>query len=168
MPLTRAIAATVVQIVATDAECKRRIDDGFFSLFGTHAGAARNLAFCIANLATLHKCEPNEQQKQEVCYGIAEATVEAINKVTVAKSKPGKLASVRFAMQISRNVGQSGEHYATKLILNYQSMTNKNIDDCVFDWWSTLKADDPLIFSSAADFTKASGGVPFSQFAISA
>jgi hypothetical protein len=55
MPLTRAIAVAVVQIIAMDPECKRRIDEGFFSLFGTLSGSARNLAFCLTDLATLHR-----------------------------------------------------------------------------------------------------------------
>jgi hypothetical protein len=69
-------------------------------------------------------------------------------------------------MQIGRNVGKSGEHYATKLVLRDRGKDSAHLSDCVFDWWSTLKTDAPLVFSSALDFTKATGGVPFSHFAV--
>ena len=94
MPLTRPTAKAIIDIVASDKACRQRIDDGFFSLFGRYSGPFRNAAFCLANIASLERCAPNSQQQTKVCYGIAEATVDAINKVVTTKSKPPGLAAV--------------------------------------------------------------------------
>jgi hypothetical protein len=166
MPLTRAIAVAIVGITAGDPECRRRIDDGFFSKFGSMSGGARNLAYCIANLAKLENCAPDSKQQQKICHSIAEATVAAINKVVVTRPKPRNLASVRFASQIGRNVGQNGEHYAMKVILTQSDSNTFKPDFCVFDWWATLKSNDPLIYKTSTDFMNPAGGIPFSQFSV--
>jgi hypothetical protein len=165
MTLSRATATLVVEIVSKDPECRRRIDDAFFSKFGTLSGSFRNGAFCVANLLHLEKCAPDGQQQKKICYGIAEATVEAINKVCIRPPNTGTLSSVKFAQEIGRNVGESGEHYATKLVLrHHETVSGGAFDVCVFDWWSTLKSNDPLIYKSASEFMNASGGIVFSQY----
>lgn len=156
MPVTRSLALAIIQIVAKDAECQRRITSGF-SIFGKHSGSFRNAEFCIANLASLNKCAPDTEQQKKVCYGVVDATVEAINKVVVQKNRPGTLSAVRFASEIGRNVEEAFEHYGTKLVLS------SPLDNCVFDWWSTLTIDNPLIYQSSADFVSDGKAVLFSQ-----
>jgi hypothetical protein len=160
MPLTIAFAVALTAIVDKDAECRRRINSGFAAL-GANAGAFRNAAYCLANLGDGKACAPTPKQMEKICYGIAEATINAINAVgSVPSKRAGTLATLRYASEIGRNVGEGGEHYATKV--SYDE--GGTFAHCVFDWWATLHTADPLIYLTTADFTAARNGVTLTRF----
>jgi len=160
MPLTRAFAAALTDVVDKDAECRRRINSGFAAL-GTYAGAFRNAAYCIDNWSELRSCAPNPEQIKKVCHGIAEAAIDAINAVGKPPAKrTGTLATLWYASEIGRNVGEGGEHYAVKVVQKHGSA----YESCVFDWWATLHTADPLIYFDVKDFLSAQNGVTLTRF----
>lgn len=160
MPLTRAFATALTNIVDKDEECRRRINSAF-AAFGTNAGAFRNAAYCLHNLSEFSPCAPTPKQMEKICYGIAEAAIDAINAVGLVPAKrTGTLATLRYAAEIGRNVGDSGEHYAVKIVQKFGTETGF----CVFDWWATLHTADPLIYFTPNDFLAARNGVTFTRF----
>jgi hypothetical protein len=160
MPLTRAFAVALTNIVDKDPECRRRINSGFAG-FGTSAGAFRNAAYCLHNLSEFSPCAPTPKQMEKICYGIAEAAINAINAIALSKSKPlGTLSTLRYASEVGRNVGEGGEHYAVKVATKHGS----TFEFCIFDWWATLHTADPLIYFSVDDFLRARNGVTLTRF----
>lgn len=160
MPLNRALAVALADIVHRDPECRRRIDSGF-AVLGTQAGSFRNLAYFLDGVVRRQSVSPSPEQAKMVCFGIAEAAIEAINAAAQAKRPAkGTLAPLKFASEIGRNVGESGEHYAVKITMREGSAFTW----CVFDWWATLRTDDPLIYRTVADFLQAQGGITLSRF----
>lgn len=161
MPLTRAFAIALTDVVKCDPECRRRIDSAF-SVFGTGAGGWRNAAYCAQGLLTKLDCTPDSKQAEMICYGIAEAVVAVINEVgSSPERRSGTLATLRYAAVIGRNVGQWGEHYAAKIV----QKSGTAYDSCVFDWWATLNTGDPLIYPTVADFYNSVNGITLSRFA---
>ena len=114
MPLTRAFGVALTDIIDKDTECRRRINSGF-AAFGAYAGAFRNAAYCLHNLSEFNPCAPTPKQMEQVCYGIAEAAINAISTVGLSNSRSkGTLSTLKFASEIGRNVGEGGEYYAVK------------------------------------------------------
>ena len=156
--LSRSIAVAIVDAVAADKTCAERITSAF-STFGTSSGPMRNAYYWLH-----HPWRPAAEGSEEsnyVCYGIAEATINAINAARFDKGST--LNQVWSAGQADRNVGEWGEHYATSITLKLGKSPD-NSACYVFDWWATLDLQNPLIYLSMEAFRNKSPRALFSTF----
>jgi len=137
-------AKAIVDTVARDPECNRRINSWLDPLIPDRlgiAGSVRNIGMMGANLFNPFFKGPSAEETKFVCVGIAEATANAIN----AASVPG----VTKASDIDRT------HWGT-----YHVATRIELSDgttVVFDWHANLDPHNPRIFFSEMDWKSDSG-----------
>ncbi len=160
MSLTKAEAAEIVNVVAGDAECLRRINDGAWvadklpNRLGIN-GSIRNWGYVACGMISFGKaCDPSDAEYAEkVCTGITEATVTAISGAMKAKKTLGRITKVT---SVSRNGFMGTDHTATLIIMDDKS-------EYVFDWHATLNSRNPMIHK-AADWKRSTGGQVFNTF----
>ena len=138
--LAYANAYRICEVVAADATCRERIKR-IPVLSGTEwAGSVRNLGLILDNIVTGAYEKGTPSYDNLVCYGVAEATAEAITKNSsrqAARSGGGcKLPEVVNAITIDRQ--EPLAHTATKVQMSDGT-------DYVFDWHATLDLMNPLI-----------------------
>ncbi len=126
------VKAKIIEVVATDATCKERIDSWLATALPDGlgvAGSIRNLWY----IATFR--DPTAPEiAAKVCTGIADATANAIEK--------GKVDGVKRVTVISR-VRCAVHHTATHVILT-------DGREVVFDWHATLNSRNPCIMPKEA------------------
>lgn len=145
------MAAEIIAAVKSDATSRKRIEDSVFGKIPASWGAAglvRNVSMFVTSGSIITGEPASGEDEKLVCTGIADATVEAINRV--------KIAGVVIASAHERILNGS-HHTGTKIDLS-------RFGAVVFDWWSTLRIDDPLIYRTVPNFNQASGGVLYSDF----
>lgn len=161
MALTKTEATEIVNAVASDAECLRRIKEGAVvadklpDAWGIN-GSIRNWGYVACGMLTLGKgCNPNDAEYAEkVCTGITEATVIAISGA--ANCRKALVGHIKKVTSISRNGFMGTDHTATEVIMSDGS-------EYVFDWHATLNPRNPMVHK-AADWLRSTGGTVFAKF----
>lgn len=177
MALSRRTSEQIVNVVAGDAECQRRITSLYGTVLGEIglSGAFRNFSMALADAPNdgvemagnflirewdklvgnaksprwqKGQIFPEHVRDPYICTGIADATVAALS---AAASQIDQLGAATFA---SRDEGFA--HAGTKVTMDDGS-------EYLFDWWRTLQLRDPMIFLPEAWHTCA-GGVHFEDF----
>jgi len=149
-------AKAIVNAVASDKECKRRINSVLSvvpSSLGI-SGGIRNFGMAVINTYSMNKFfDPSDPEIDAiVCTGIAEQTAKAIAKA--AKTDPA-LRNVKGTNTISR-VLNGVDHTATLIIMNTKSY--------VFDWHASLDVKDPQMYPGPTDFDKGTNAVTYKAF----
>ena len=163
MPLSRGLALAIVGAVAADPECNRRINSPIGSILPSRlgwAGSVRNYGYAlVGTYAALpqgkYSAQPTKEQDDLVCYGIRDATMDAI-KAAIKKAKPGD--SLKTISEVSYVVRDNPiVHTATLIVMSKTSAY-------VFDWHATLDTGNPMMYPSAEAFDKGEGSVTFAKF----
>lgn len=180
MALSKELADAIVSVVITDPESYKRIDSwlGHLPLPYLHIswaapGDIRNYWYAWTDtwvkIAHGHYwAQPTREQEDFICYGISNATIDAIKAAveeakTIArllgdshvKTKEDVLGSIA---SVSDSQWFGGfPHQATKIVMPDKS-------NYVFDWWRTLDPFNPLIYPSEDDFQHDTGKVEYKSF----
>jgi hypothetical protein len=152
MSLSVKLAREVNQVVVNDAACRKQIESLLSYLFPDAAGATgtiRNVPLWIFSMIANVSSE-DPRIKPWVCHGIADVTVEAINKVYLGKKK----MPVKYALTINRSSPM--EHYATNIFLADKS-------NYVFDWHATLNVSNPKVHTTQS-WLEARSGIQLAKF----
>ena len=160
MPLTRAIAKAIVDVVSSDKEARRRIDSSLSYVLPDAAGwtgSIRNFGFALKETySPWGNGQPTATQEPLICYGIAEYTLALINKAIKDAKSGATIKSVKMAEWVNRDLNGIA-HQATGIVL-------VGGDKCVFDWHATLSSDNPLIYPSYNDFDKDTGASTYERY----
>ncbi len=146
--MNKGTARTIVNTVATDPECIRRIDSWLAPLIPDSmgiAGSVRNIGMMGIDLFNPRYGGPTAEETKFVCVGIAEASAAAINSANIA--------GVVTASDIDRT------HLGTYHVATRIDLTSKTV---VFDWHANLELYNPRIFYSVMDW-KSDNGVLYSD-----
>ena len=163
MPLSRGLAVAIVNVVASDPECRRRIDSALATVLPDSwgiAGGTRNFAYAfVGTYASLaqgkYSAQPTKEQDDLVCYGIRDATIEALQK---AIKKAGPSDSIKSISDVDYAIRDNPiVHTATKIVIAKGS-------EYIFDWHATLNTKNPIIYPSEKDFEANKNSVVFSSF----
>jgi hypothetical protein len=163
MALSRGMAAAIIKVVSSDPECRRRIKSPLAAVLPDNwgiAGGVRNYGFALAETYKAiakggFSAQPSKEQDDLVCYGIRDATIEALERA-IKKAKTGDTLKSILEVTYS-NRDNPIVHTATKIVLSGK-------DDYVFDWHATLNIDNPLIYPSEKAFEGNTGAVTFEKF----
>lgn len=151
MSLSLQTARKVVEIVDSDADCRRVISDPFKSFLlekAGLAGSARNAALLAFGWA-FGKGEGTDEFNDLICQGIAQYTFKALFK------NISKIPELR-AVATSHRKHLGTHHEATWLRMTDDS-------EYIFDWHATLNIYNPLI-SRADKWQKAEDQIPLIHF----
>ena len=159
MALSKQTVLQIIEIVAQDAECQKRVNSWLNKVdiadSGT-AGIVRNFAIGLAYGLVPKRWEnsfdPSERESMAYLYscdGIAEATSIAIN----AKIKD--IEGLTRASEQARKTGYS--HTGTLL-----EMTDNT--KYVLDWWKSLSIRCPFVFKYDDFMYQKSEGTPSTDF----
>ena len=157
MALSKETAGKIIEIVATDTECRRIIEPNaslpsfnpgtaLFLRFSHLAGSVRN-----AGMMMQGKYVGDKDFDEKICLGIALVTFRAI----LNGIKQGKLPELHTAGSTHR-VHWGTHHEATWIRM-------KDDSEYVFDWHATLNLRDPVI-SKIEDWEKAQNGINYFLF----
>ena len=133
MALTRQHVAAIIDIVAQNAECRRRINTSSGSLpasFGLN-GQIRNTRNSIKDTFSE---DYSQKTQDEMCIGISATVTQTIISALFAKKLPWLLK-----VQDQRNDPEWFGHYAPKLTLT-------GGDEYILDWWMTLQIHNPIVW----------------------
>lgn len=157
--LTVEDAKNIAATVSADPEASKRIDSSIDAIVPASwgiAGGLRNAGYVAMGMVTFGKyADPTEPEfANRVCTGISDAASSALNKA-IAKGDP-RLRNLKGVVPISRILNGT-DHTAVQIEM-------QDGQQHVFDWHATLDADNPMIFSSPAQWVKGEGGIPLKNF----
>ena len=163
MPLSRGLALAIVNVIAADPECKRRISSGLASVMPSGlgwTGSVRNYGFALketykAIFSGGYSAQPTAEQDDLVCYGIRDATIEALEKALKKAKGDDTLAAISAVSYVVRD--EPIVHTATLITVAKQWKY-------VFDWHATLETRNPMIYPSEKAFMENRDRVVFSSF----
>ncbi len=148
MPLTRATAAKIIQIVKADPVASSRIK----SLFSEVIPDSWGWTGSIRNISMIFEDPTDPAVSNLVCVGISDAASLAID--AALKQAPG-IPEVVSSESLNRTVHKV-EHTATLVNM-------KDSSAFVFDWHATLNIDNPMI-SAKSDWLQGINAILFSDF----
>lgn len=163
MPLSRGLALAIVDVIAADPECKRRIDSGLSAIMPSSlgwTGSVRNYGFAFketykAIFSGGYSAQPTTEQDDLVCYGIRDATIEALEKALKKVKGDSTLSAISEVSYVIRD--DPIVHTATLITVTKRWKY-------VFDWHATLETRNPLIYPSEKAFMENRDSVVFSSF----